>query len=122
MNDLPPVRSGFVRLGVRLRAGEEVTPGYMAGSAGVPMEQVGQIIVTDYEAFVEIHHSVARNARYHLDRVGQTRIAQSCERHRVEQSMRMRRAMLPARMHAVGAVSPCKADHIFRREHAADHQ
>lgn len=76
MNDLPPVRSGFVRLGVRLRAGEEVTPGFMASSAGVPMEQVGQIIVTDYEAFVEIHHTVARNARYHLDRVGQTRIAQ----------------------------------------------
>lgn len=76
MNDLPQVKPGFVRIGVRLRPGNTVTPGDLVTAAGVKLEEIGPITVLDNEAYVEIGHVVARTARFNLDRVGPTRILQ----------------------------------------------
>jgi hypothetical protein len=76
MSDLPPVKSGFVRLGVRWRSGTTLTPGDLVTAAGVDLDQIGPIVVLDTEAYIEIGNEVARTARFNLDRLGQTRIMQ----------------------------------------------
>jgi hypothetical protein len=76
MSDLPPVKPGFVRIGVRLSPGNVVTPGQMASATGINLDHVGPITVLDHEAFVEIHHEYARVGRNGLDRIGPTRILQ----------------------------------------------
>ncbi len=76
MADLPPVKPGFVRIGVRLRPGNQTTPGQLAAACGVDLDHVGPIVVQDHEAYVEVGHDHARAARFGLDRVGPTRVLQ----------------------------------------------
>ena len=76
MSELPPVKPGFVRIGVRLPAGNATTPGQLAAACNVAMDHVGPIMVQDHEAFVEVAYDAARQARFGLDRVGPTRLLQ----------------------------------------------
>ena len=76
MSELPPVKPGYVRIGVRLPVGNATTPGQLASAAGVDLDQVGVIHVLDHEAFVEVRYDYARGARQNLERIGPTRMLQ----------------------------------------------
>ena len=76
MSELPPVKPGFVRIGVRFPGGTPMTPGQLATACNLDLEQVGAIMVEGSEAFVEVRYEFARHARFALDRIGPTRLLQ----------------------------------------------
>jgi hypothetical protein len=78
MSDLPPLAPGFVRIGVQIRENGPRTPGELAQATGLPPDDIGHIVVEGEEAFVDVRSEQSRQGREHLQRIGNTRLA---ERH-----------------------------------------
>ncbi len=70
MADLPPPKTGFLRLLVRLPPGEH-TPGAIATATGVDLDHLGPVQVReDGCASVDVAVTHARGVRYALERLG----------------------------------------------------
>ncbi len=74
MADLPPPKTGYLRLLVRLPAGEH-TPGAIATATGVDLDHLGPVQVReDGTATVDVAVTHAKGVRYNLERLGPVRI------------------------------------------------
>jgi hypothetical protein len=74
MDSPPPVANGFLRISVRLPAGESYTPGDLARVVAVGLDQLGSIFIERSVALVDVRYAHARQARMHLERLGPTRL------------------------------------------------
>ncbi len=74
MDELSPLRMGFLRIHVRLPRGQTFTPGDIAGASGVPLDQLGPITVDGGEALVDVMYDSGRTARSALEIIGPTRL------------------------------------------------
>ncbi|MBA3708450.1 MAG: DbpA RNA binding domain-containing protein [Planctomycetes bacterium] len=74
MDDLPDLSKGFVRISVRLPAGESYTPGEVAKIANVALDQLGPIVVAPAEALVDVRYETGRQARINLERLGPAKL------------------------------------------------
>jgi hypothetical protein len=75
MADLPPPKTGFVRLLVRLPPGEH-TPGAIATATGIDLDHLGPVQVHEdgSVATVDVAVTHAKGVRYTLEKFGPVRI------------------------------------------------
>ncbi len=76
MDTLPPPAPGYVRIQVRLSRGSQPTPGELAQTTGVALDDLGPVHVEEGTALVDVRTVHGRVARDNLEKFGATKLVQ----------------------------------------------
>jgi len=71
---IPELAQGFVRLAVLLEAPEQATPGAIARSSGVELDDLGPVLVLDGQALIDVRQEQSETARRALEALGPTQV------------------------------------------------
>lgn len=70
MDDLPDLDPGFTRLAVWLKRGHTVTPGAVASSLGIDLDQLGPVLIHEDQVTVDVANDFVNRAGAALEQLG----------------------------------------------------
>lgn len=73
----PPLRPGFTRIGVLLKRPDTVTNGDLVRATGVPLEELGPVLILGAQAQIDVAIAHAEQARGGLATLGPTQVVNS---------------------------------------------